>query len=286
MDLPTRRARRSRHRAPRAGRWRRSRRAPHDESVAQKAGLARAGDDEPRHDGQRTGEDRERERHDAGATRAAGQGPAGSGPREQRNGDPDRALGQRREAQREPGGGPPARRRAVEPPAHQAVERGGDERGERRVEDGESPEDEHDRRGRHDDGGHERPGAPDQDRAERRRQDDRRDRRERGGKARGHLADAEQSEGARHEPEEEHGLVEVGKPVEVRHRPVAAGQHLARDLGVPPFVGVEERPGAEAPGEEEAEQDKQAEARDRAGAHPVDAQAEACGWHPQRVTCR
>ena len=72
----------------------------------------------------------------------------------------------------------------------------------------------------------------------------------------------------------------------MRDRPVAAHQHLARDLGVSPFVGVEERPGAEVGREEEPEEHEPAEARDGVGAHAVDAQAEGCCERPQRVTCR
>src|SRR5205823_3513548 len=51
-------------------------------------------------------------------------------------------------------------------------------------------------------------------------------------------------------------------------------------LGVPPLVRVEERPGTEAPGEEEHEESQPTEARERAGKGLVD----ACGLHPQRVT--
>src|SRR5439155_27105303 len=56
--------------------------------------------------------------------------------------------------------------------------------------------------------------------------------------------------------------------------------HLARGLGIPPLVRVEERPGTEAPGEEEHEESQPTEARERAGKGLV----YACGLHPQRVT--
>jgi hypothetical protein len=53
---------------------------------------------------------------------------------------------------------------------------------------------------------------------------------------------AEEHHGRCGQPIAERRLLEIAHPVETRHDPVAAGDHLARDFGVAEFVGLVQRP--------------------------------------------
>ena len=152
-----------------------------DHGVAEEVRFAAGGGEHPGSDHERRREDGEHGRAGSHPPRRARQCPARRRPGEQRDGGPDRSLGEHREPDRETGERPPASGRTVEPRPHEAVERSGDERGEGRVEDREPAENEHDGRGRRHGSGHERPRPTDQHGAERRGQGDGRDRTEHGG---------------------------------------------------------------------------------------------------------
>jgi len=72
--------------------------------------------------------------------------------------------------------------------------------------------------------------------------EDRAQRRERGVQAGCEFVVPEQLEGERRRPVLERGLFDVHEAVQMRHDPVAARDHLARNLGVAALVRIEQRP--------------------------------------------
>ncbi len=235
-----------------------------EERVAEEVGVLALHDGEPRHDYQRrhrhAGEDRPR----AARPRRPGERAARREPGEERHRDPDRSLGERSEPHGETGEREPAPGVALRPRPHQAVERGRDQRGERHVEDDEARIGEHDRRGGEDGGGEERAPPAGEHADQVVGEEHGRERAQRRGQARRQLAHAEDTERACDHPEEEHGLVEVREPVQVRHAPLAERQHLARDLRVSPLVGLDERPASEGVDEGECGEREEGEAEDGA----------------------
>ncbi len=101
------------------------------------------------------------------------------------------------------------------------------------------------------------------------------------------VADAEDGVGEHLSPVEQDGLFQPGVVVEDRGHPVAAGQHLARDLGVAGLVGAKQSEAAET--EEEQKPAEPAKQHDLAQAGLAARHAEQCtraGRIRQRVWVR
>src|SRR2546426_1037230 len=223
------------------------------ERVVGELGVAKRDRHEPRQ--------REQRERDEGARRRepAHRDPGDERPgndRAQRHGQGDRTLRERAERHR----GPREHRTVVA----EAKDGGGREEGERTVEDGGVRVGERERqrgaRERREPSGIPPPAPPGVPADER----ERREREAVGGKPGRGLGRPEQLHKGRRGGEVQDGFVEVGEAVEVGDEVVVRLRHLARHLGVPPFVGIEQAVAVQVP----SERDGRREHEQRQGGAP------------------
>ena len=104
-----------------------------------------------------------------------------------------------------------------------------------------------------------------------------RERRRVGRQARRRLSGSEQLHQRGGGGEVDDRLVEVGKPVQVRHEIVVGLRHLARHLGIAAFVGIEQAVPVEVPAERDGrEKQEQPRVRERSARHQSRAQCSDC----------